>query len=256
MPESAVTFTDSGNPNNWLSSLSIEGYSLTPSFQGAVTEYTLIVGDTVSSVTVDAKAVAAKSGVSGTGAYTLNYGNNTVTITCMSQSGSARTYTLNIVRQQPQQTDNTQTPEEQPAASEEEPAVSIPYPVDTYLTGAEPGTNAADVVSKITAKGCTVKVLKADGTENTGIVATGDKVTVYAKEKVIKEYEVVIYGDINGDGKISVVDLVLLQKHLIGSSPLSGAALAAADTSKDGAVTIKDLVILQKHIVGVSKISQ
>ena len=35
MPESAVTFSDSGNPNNWLSSLSVSGYGLTPVFPGS-----------------------------------------------------------------------------------------------------------------------------------------------------------------------------------------------------------------------------
>lgn len=32
MPESAVTFADKGNPNNWLSSITVDGYALTPAF--------------------------------------------------------------------------------------------------------------------------------------------------------------------------------------------------------------------------------
>ena len=30
MPETAVTFAVEGNPNNWLSSLTVDGYNLTP----------------------------------------------------------------------------------------------------------------------------------------------------------------------------------------------------------------------------------
>lgn len=90
MPESAVTFSDSGNPNNWLSSLSVSGYGLTPSFQGAVTDYSVIVGTEVSSINVGASAVAPKAGVSGAGTYALNYGNNAINVTCVSQSGSAK----------------------------------------------------------------------------------------------------------------------------------------------------------------------
>lgn len=255
MPESAVTFTDSGNPNNWLSSLSVDGCALTPSFQGAVTDYSVIVDENVGSVTVGANAVAAKSSVSGTGTYALNYGNNTINITCMSQSGSARTYTINVVRQQPQ-SDNTQTPASGEITVADGASIKTSYAVGSYMTGIEPGTDAATLLSNITAAGCEVKVLKADGTENTGVVGTGDKVTVLVNGAVVKQYEIVIYGDINGDGKISVVDLVKMQKHIIGSDPLSGAALEAANTSKDGGVTVKDLVILQKHIVNVSKISQ
>jgi len=113
----------------------VTGYGLTPSFQGAVTDYSVIVGTEVSSVSVGASAVASKAGVSGAGTYALNYGNNTINITCMSQSGSARTYTINVVRQQPA-ADKTQTPESVPLpaeilASTEEAPVPGAIPVIT-----------------------------------------------------------------------------------------------------------------------------
>lgn len=255
MPESAAAFSDSGNPNNWLSSLDAEGYSLTPSFRGDTTEYTVIVGAQTDSVTVNAAAAAPKSSVSGTGAYTLNYGNNTVHITCMSQSGAARTYTLNVVRQQPS-SGSGQPAEEGQIMVADGASVSTPYRVETYMSGIAPETSAANMLANITANNCTVKLLRADGADNNGIVGTGNKVTVYVNQTAVKQYETVIYGDINGDGKISVVDIVMMQKHILGTSRLSGAAAEAADTSKDGQVTIKDLVILQKHILHVSEISQ
>lgn len=43
MPESAVTFADKGNPNNWLSSITVDGYALTPAFSGANISYSLVV---------------------------------------------------------------------------------------------------------------------------------------------------------------------------------------------------------------------
>ena len=91
-------------------------------------------------------------------------------------------------------------------------------------------------------------MLKADGTENTGAVGTGNKIAVYANGTLVKQYDVVIYGDINGDGKISVVDLVMMQKQILGTSQLSGAYAAAADISRDGKVSVKDLVNLQKNL--------
>ena len=256
MPESAVAFSDSGNPNNWLSSISVTGYGLTPSFQGAVTDYSVIVGTEVSSVSVGASAVASKAGVSGAGTYALNYGNNTINITCMSQSGSARTYTINVVRQQPA-ADKTQTPESGGTTVADGVSVSTSYKLgDTVITGIAPGTGASSVLANISAGSGTVKVLKADGTENTGAVGTGNKIAVYAGGAVVKQYDVVIYGDINGDGKISVVDLVMLQKQILGTSPVSGAYAAAADISRDGKVSVKDLVLLQKHIINVAQIEQ
>ena len=256
MPESAVTFSDSGNPNNWLSSLSVSGYGLTPSFQGAVTDYSVIVGTDVSSINVGASAVAPKAGVSGAGTYALNYGNNAINVTCVSQSGSAKTYTINVVRQQPA-ADNTQTPESGGTTVADGVSVSTSYKLgDTVITGITPGTGASSVLANISAGSGTVKVLKADGTENTGAVGTGNKIAVHANGTLVKQYDVVIYGDINGDGKISVVDLVMMQKQILGTSQLSGAYAAAADISRDGKVSVKDLVLLQKHIINAAQIEQ
>ena len=105
-------------------------------------------------------------------------------------------------------------------------------------------------------KNITLNGKKADGTENTGAVGTGNKIAVYANGTLVKQYDVVIYGDINGDGKSSVVDLVMMQKQILGTSQLSGAYAAAADISRDGKVSVKDLVLLQKHIINAAQIEQ
>lgn len=249
MPESAVTFADKGNPNNWLASLTVDGYHLTPSFNGANTEYSLVVGEDVSAINVGARAVAETSTVSGAGNYSLNYGNNTINITCISQSGESRTYTLTVARQQPAATG---TPIEVAPGS----TITSIYPIGSFVTGIQPGTKAESVLAGISAQNCQVKILNADGTENTGNVGTGNKITVYVNDAVVKQYEVVVYGDINGDGKVSNVDLVLMQKQILNITAQSGAYLEAANTSRDGGISNKDSVILQKHILNISKISQ
>ena len=249
MPESAVTFTDTGNANNWLSSLSVSGQDLTPSFSGSKKDYTIVVGADVGSIKVSAKAVASTSTVSGTGNYTLEYGDNTIKVTCVSQSGSSRTYKITVSRKYPV------SGEELVIAD----GVSItpPYTVATYMTGVAPETKASKVVARIATKNCTVGVLKKEGTPNEGKVETGDLLTVYDKDgTVISQYEIVVYGDINGDGKISNVDQVMLQKHILGITTLEGSYLEAADVSKGGGVSNKDLVLLQKHILGIETISQ
>ena len=74
--------------------------------------------------------------------------------------------------------------------------------------------------------------------------------------QIAKEFEVVIYGDINGDGKISNIDVVMLQRHILGMTQQSGCYLEAANTSRDGGVSNKDVVIAQRHILGLMEISQ
>lgn len=71
-----------------------------------------------------------------------------------------------------------------------------------------------------------------------------------------EQYEVVVYGDINGDGEVSNVDAVLLQKHILNITTQTGAYLEAANVSRDGEISNKDLVILQKHILKLENIVQ
>lgn len=248
MPASAVTFADSGNPNNWLSSITIDGYSLTPVFNGATTAYSLVVGDSVDSINIGAAAVAKTSSVAGIGNHALNYGNNMITITCTSQSGVARDYTITVARQQPIAGE--------PISVGNGATITSSYPIGTYITGIQPGSSAGSVLSGISAQGCTVKVLDASGAENTGNVGTGNRIAVYVNDELVRQYEILIYGDINGDGKISNADIVLMQKQILGLAAQSGVYLEAANISRDGGITNKDLVLLQKHILGLTEINQ
>lgn len=249
MPENAVTFQDAGNPNNWLAALTVGDHELTPAFSGANTSYSLVVGSDVASICVEAKAVAATSGITGNGEYLLNYGNNTITVTCTSQSGVPRVYTMTVARQQPAVSGDT-------IQVSDGATITTVYPIGTYLTGVQPETSAETLLAGISAENCQIKLLAADGTENTGKVGTGNRLAVYVNGTLAKEYEVVVYGDINGDGKISNVDFVLLQKQILGITVQSGSYLEAANTSRDGGVSNKDFVILQKHILNISQITQ
>ena len=56
-------------------------------------------------------------------------------------------------------------------------------------------------------------------------------------------------GDINKDGSISVADLVILQKHIIGKEIMSEEQAAQADMNGDGAVDIFDVVELRKALI-------
>ncbi|HHW30002.1 MAG TPA: mannosyl-glycoprotein endo-beta-N-acetylglucosamidase, partial [Syntrophomonadaceae bacterium] len=98
-----------------------------------------------------------------------------------------------------------------------------------------------------------------DGKAKTsGVLATGDKLQLRYKDSgsIYNTYNIVIYGDVNGDGDITIIDLLRVQKHLLNTSKLSGAFLTAADVSKDGAVTILDLLRVQKHLLGTAYIQQ
>lgn len=249
MPESPVAFSDSGNGNNWLSGLAVEGYSLTPSFRGDVTDYSLVVGQNIGSVNISAVAVAGTSTVSGNGSHGLNYGTNVVEVTCKAQNGSAKTYTVSIVRKQPSGATTDIV---------ESVSVETNYQLgDTYMTGVQPGETEQDILSKITFKNCEGILLNADRSHHEGPVATGNILAIFKDGVPIKTYEVILYGDLNGDGKLNNTDLVLMKKHILEVSPLSGDFLVAADLNKAGdGVTNRDMVLLKKHILSIESSSQ
>lgn len=96
-----ITRPDNRESINTLSSLTVDGYSISPAFSKEVTSYKL----TVSSVTTSVKINAVKEGdkssfVSGYGSrkVDLKYGLNTVQIKVKSESDSIKVYTVNITR--------------------------------------------------------------------------------------------------------------------------------------------------------------
>lgn len=60
-----------------------------------------------------------------------------------------------------------------------------------------------------------------------------------------------LLGDVNGDGDISILDAIMIQKHIVNIITLEGDALAAADTDGSGDVSVLDAIRLQKYIVNI-----
>ena len=69
-------------------------------------------------------------------------------------------------------------------------------------------------------------------------------------------YTIVIYGDVSGDGAVTALDLLRIQKHLIGSGPLSGVYLEVANVKHSGSVSALDLLKVQKYLIGAAPIQQ
>ena len=96
---SCVTHTINKNTNNNLSSLSISGYSISPSFAAGTTSYTATTE--ASSVTVNAKTATSLATVTGTGSKTLSWGSNALNVIVTSQSGAVKTYKITVNNQRP-----------------------------------------------------------------------------------------------------------------------------------------------------------
>lgn len=113
MPASACSLpAATGNPNPYLSGITVYNGSkvvsgLTPTFSkpssGGVLSnntYSIVVGKSVSSVTISASTISPYATVSGTGTYNLGAKGSTTTIvlTGIAQNGAAQQYVVNVTR--------------------------------------------------------------------------------------------------------------------------------------------------------------
>lgn len=70
-------------------------------------------------------------------------------------------------------------------------------------------------------------------------------------------YTFIIYGDVNGDGLINSLDVLVIQKHILEIKLLTGIFLKSGNTSKNGELPSSlDVLKLQKHILEIKFIEQ
>ena len=89
-------------------------------------------------------------------------------------------------------------------------------------------------------------------------IGTGSKLLVKDNNgNIIYEYKFILYGDVNGDGEINSLDVLILQKHLLEIKMLNEEFLKAANISRNGLYpTSLDVLKIQKHILEIKKIEQ
>ena len=69
-------------------------------------------------------------------------------------------------------------------------------------------------------------------------------------------YKVIVYGDVDGDGAISISDLTKTKKHLLNITALTADFKIAGDIFKKGNIGIGDLLAMKKQILGLQNINQ
>ena len=109
-----------------------------------------------------------------------------------------------------------------------------------YITGILPGTSTAKVSNACVPAGVT-----ASG----GTVATG---TIFTYGE--KSLTAVVTGDLNGDGKLTITDMLMLKSALLGET-LSQAAAVAGDLNHDGHVSITDFLKAKACLLSLDQLT-
>ena len=98
---------------------------------------------------------------------------------------------------------------------------------------------------------------KDEALSDKDLVGTGSKIVVKENGQILREYKIILYGDVNGDGKINSVDLLVLQRHILEIQPLEDIFRKAANVRKTAVKpTSIDLLLIQRHILRLQIIEQ
>lgn len=290
MPAMAAAIpTADGNCNYRLKSITIDGVTLSPTYKSSVFTYTATVYLSQTSVKVSAVPINSKTKIEGTGTVTLKVGENTIKLKTTSERGDTGEYKIVIKR-----LDYDPAPTATPTATATLAPTATPTP--TAVPTATPNPSAGDASYTTTldyvynkdidkdvvygiSEGTTVGELKTYFTLNNASIeiqnklrqaATDDEIVstgFYIKIRAagngasLGDLFTVIFGDVNGDGKIDEYDFVCIKRDVWDIKKLEDVYLVAGclsskDISKASDVTEYDFVMMKRHIWGISAIKQ
>ncbi len=259
-----------GNPNNYMSEIKVNNMPLT-NFDGGNEKYSITIAYT-DKVTITGTAIANTSKIEGLGTFDITSDTQIQRVSVTSGNGLVKTYEITINRlPNPNTNTNTNntnnnnnnvntTPEPTPVKIAVNDVVNASsYKINSeYLTNITFGSGVSTLIDNLKKYSAAISITiknNDNSSKTSGTIVTGDKVTISTGSEE-KTYIVVLYGDTNGDGNISAIDLLNVQKLIINKSNLNGAYYKAADTNKDGKISAIDLLNVQKHILGIMIISQ
>ena len=248
MPSKAVSAPKNGNPNYYLKELKIENKSI-ENFVYDKSEYTYYTKE--KEVNISAVPINSKAKITGTGVIKLENGKNNKNIVVTAENGKKFTYKIKIVKEE------SNAEEESISLNEVLDNTGIKYNKE-FMYGINPNTNVTSLIENVKkiSKDAKVVIKNKDGKEkNSQTFVTGDSVTVEINEESLT-FDVVIYGDINGDGTIDKLDYLQVLRYYYKYSTLDGAYKEAADANKDGVVDKLDYLAVLRDYYGYSKIVQ
>ena len=255
MPDK-TNLPSSGSPNNYLSTLSVNGSYLFNS-PTTKTSFDLVLDSGTTSIQIDATKVNAGATINGTGGVSITSNNQTFNVVVTAVNGAKRTYSINVTRKQAE----TGTTNNDVALDISEILRVLNVKNDgTYILGYGLNTDIANIIKSITDKESKATVTYTDRNNNvktSGNVAGMDKLRIKT-DREDKTYTIIVYGDVNGDSKVTSADYIAIKNHIMDAKKLNNDEQKCADAADghDGKVTSADYIAIKNHIMDVKKITQ
>ena len=125
-----------------------------------------------------------------------------------------------------------------------------------YISGIKREITIEQLINQLT--GSNITIMNSDGKEPavTNKIGTGYKMVLMQNRTAKEELDIVIKGDVDGNGSIDVLDMEAIQKSILGiGDKLSGAYKEAASLTDGDDITVLDMEAIQKDILGIQKIN-
>lgn len=121
---------------------------------------------------------------------------------------------------------------------------------DQYIHNFAMGDTVNTALQRLKVTGGTAQITDSSGNVKSGdkIIGTGDMLRIHDSNGALyMSKNIVIYGDVNGDGKIDMFDAAYLKKHVWKKPFLTGIMLEAADVyEKSEGIDIMDMAVIKK----------
>lgn len=121
---------------------------------------------------------------------------------------------------------------------------------DKKITEISPNTTLADFEENILTN-TNFEIYDKDNnllTQTTDRIGTSASLRIPATGDV---YQLVVTGDLNGDGRVTGTDLLKVKRHIVKLEILTGSYLEAADVNFSDSITSTDLLKIKQAIVGL-----
>ena len=227
-----IKVTRLANDNNYLSSLSVQGFSLKESFDKEVQSYTLEVPEATTKINVSASPEVTTSSVSGTGNWDLTDTTTEVKVTVTSQKGTPRDYVITV----------TKSDDAEYITSEIYGHTIADGMIKTVIYKSKPNELKDQLDNDNEKLHIYATNESTEEVSNDLVLATGYIVKLIKNDSLKDSKIIVIKGDVDGNGKVTLFDAVKVLNHFLEKETLTGANFEAADMDSNGSITLFDAV--------------
>lgn len=211
--------------DSYLQSLTIDNLDF--NFDKNILEYNL--NTELDEINISAISSNENSTISGIGKKILELGNNSFNIIVTAEDNSTRTYTLNVNK----------------VKMEDNKIIFNGLIVNedkNYIYKIEVGTSIDTIINSVSTNG-KVSVI---GDNDISITATGQKLKIDFDDYSV-EYIIIVKGDVNGDGKVTLSDITTALKGYRKKIDFTDYIFTAIDFNDDGEFKLSDIVSHLKY---------